>query len=115
MQSPEEYDLKTQNDKLQELKNNATVEYTKQSYALNQLQTLINRNWWLYYAYYFLVIIAVFIVVSKLVTNFSTISRPQLIGYVLFIILASAYPYYIYPVEIWLYERWMLFRQVVGI
>jgi hypothetical protein len=115
MQSPEEYDLKTQNDKLQELKNNTTVEYTKQSYALNQLQTIINRHWWLYYAYYFLAIVSIIIVVLKLVTNFATITRPQLVGYVLFIVIASAYPYFIYPVENWLYIRWMLFRKVIGI
>ena len=112
--TPEEYDLRTQNEKLQELKNQVEVTYTQQSYALDQIQTLISRNWWLFVIYYLLVIVNVIFIGYYTLLNYSTLTTLTIVGRIGFIIFISAYPYLIGPILSWLYTRWILIRQMVN-
>lgn len=112
--APKEYDLRTQNEKLQELKDQIGVTYTQQSYALDQIQTLISRNWWLFVIYYLLVIVNVFFIGYNTLLNYSKITTLNIVGRVGFIIFLSAYPYIISPILSWLYRRWVLIRQMVN-
>lgn len=110
----QEYDLHTQNEKLQELKNQVGVTHTQQSYALDQIQTLIFRNWWLFVIYYLLVIVNVVAIGYNTLLNYSKITTLNIVGRVGFILFISVYPYLISPFVSWLYRRWALIRQMVN-
>jgi hypothetical protein len=104
-------ELKSQNDKLQQLRDNVDAGYTQQSYSLDQLQNLFSRNKWFYIIYYGLVVLLT-------VTIFTSAAAAQLFPSIyskfMLIIIIAVYPYVIYSFEQWVYNAGIILRIWAG-
>ena len=87
-------DFHTQNQFLQNLMDKYSTNDTKSVYLNEQMQTLIDINWWLFWIFIIVAILfSVFIFINPRTSSLSMLFK------LCILLLACFYPYYIYPVE----------------
>ena len=83
-----------QNQFLQNLMDKYSTNDTKSVYLNEQMQTLIDINWWLFWIFIMVAILfSVFIFINPRTSSLSMLFK------LCILLLACFYPYYIYPVE----------------
>jgi hypothetical protein len=106
-------DFHTQNQYLQDLMDNYSTNNTKTVYLSEQMQSLIDINWWLFWIFiFFAIIFSIFLFISPksqgLLMSILVFISPKtnawsglwsIILKIFIIIFIILFPYYIYPIE----------------
>lgn len=102
----------TQNQYLQELMDNYSTSNTKTVYLNDQMQSLIDINWWLFWIFIFVAIVfSIFIFINPKIKVGSGIW--SILFKIFIVIIVVLYPFYIYTTEKYLMIGFTYIKEMI--
>ena len=109
-------DFHTQNQFLQDLIDKYSTSSTKTVYLNEQMESLVNINYWMFWIFIFVgIIFSIFVFISPIMNNFIPKNNKlaSMLIKLIIVLLVVLYPWYIYPTEKYMLVWWIYIKDMI--